>query len=192
MPLMHAHHVSHRNVDVACLIDDSLALVQAVYIQSFQIVHSVGEFDQNYTDIARRRDQHASDILCLLVILVFEFSSCDLAYATDQVGDIFPEFATECVPSHACVFQGVVKDGSHDGMAVQFEFDKQFGDCQRVVDVFFAFDPPLSSVGGCAYLIGSANFFDFLFVKILSQQVAKIFKLPFFLVWYTKTAIQFN
>ncbi len=125
-------------------------------VEGLEVVDSVGEFDEDNTDIFGDGDEHFTQVLDVaLHAAIFEFT--ELGDAFDHAGDVVAEVETDVIEGDFGVFGDVVEEAGDDDGDGEFEIGESLGGGEGVDDVGFAGVAKLASVGVGGEVEGKAK-----------------------------------
>ena len=129
------------------------ALGRRQRLDGAQVVHAVGELDQDHAQVAHHRQQHLAEVLRLRFLATLEADLVELGDAVDDLGDIGAEARARCRSfGDRRVLDDVVQDRRDDRVGIQMQVREDFGGGDRMGDVGLAGDALLALVRGGAEL----------------------------------------
>ena len=152
--------LGNRRIDVEGLARDLAALGRRQRLDGAQVVGTVGELDQDYTQVAHHRQQHLAEILRLRFLAILEADLIELGDAIDDFGHVVAEALRDIGLGDRRVFDDVVQDRADDGVRVEVQIGEDHGRRHRMRDVGFARDPRLALMCCGAKLSGGADALD--------------------------------
>ena len=124
-----------RRVDLQRLASDTAALFRLDRVERAHVVQSVRELDQHDPHIARHRQQHLAEVLCLRLLGRRELQFVELRDAVDQLGHGAAEALGELVLRDSGILQHVVQQRCLDRGTIEVPVGEDLSDRQRVRDV---------------------------------------------------------
>ena len=149
-----AEPLGHRRIDVERLARDGAALGGRQRIDGAQVVHAIGELDQDHAQVAHHRQQHLAEVLRLRFLAILETDLIEFGHAIDDLGDIVAEAGSDIGLGDRGVFDDVVQNRPDDGVGVEMQVGEDLGRGHRVRDVRLARHALLALVRGGAELGG--------------------------------------
>ncbi|MNN56027.1 hypothetical protein D3C81_1709350 [compost metagenome] len=101
-------------------------------------MQAVGQFDEDDAHITRHRQQHFAEVFRLRLDLALEFDFFQLGQTVDQIGDRRAEAFDQLILAYILVFHHIMQQRRHDGLGIQLPVGADFGDRDRMRDVWFA------------------------------------------------------
>ena len=118
-------------------------------------METVGELDDDDTDILRHRNEHLPEILRLHLDLIgIEIELCQLRDAIDEQRHIRIKLLRDFIERHAGILDDVVQKSRCDGFLIHLEIGENDRNAKRVNDVWFTRFPLLILMLFLRYLIG--------------------------------------
>ena len=127
-----------RGIDLKGLTRLLLLLRRRLVLQRAEIMETVGELDDDDTDILRHRHEHLPEILGLHLHLIgVEIELCQLCDAIDEQRHIRIKFLRDFIERHAGILDDVVQKSRGDGFLIHLEIGENDSNTKRVNDVRF-------------------------------------------------------
>jgi len=95
-------------------------------------VQPVGELDEHDADVVGHRQEHLSDVLCLLLLVGKRRELAELGDPVDELGDLAPEAILDVGQAVLGVLGDVMEDGGLDRDGVHAELGEDLGRPDRV------------------------------------------------------------
>ncbi len=131
---MDAEAVCKRCVDLERLARLLHLLLLAEVLDRAQVVHAVGEFDQDHADVLGHRDDQLPVVLRLRVLAALELNARQLGDALDQGRDLVAELRANLVDIGVRVLDDVVQQRSRERRLVQLQPGEDLRRPPRMVD----------------------------------------------------------
>ena len=164
--IVQAEPVGDRRVDFHGFARDAFALVDGHGIERAHVVQPVGQLDQDDAHIARHRQQHLAEILCLGILSRFELDLVQFAQAVDQFRDRFAEFFGDIFGGDFGVLDNIVQQRGDDSLRIDVQRGKNAGYRDRMGEVGVAGLAHLPLMRRAAEIHRDTNVFDILGFKI--------------------------
>ena len=123
LDLIEAQSIGQRSIEVVGLRSDLHLLVGAHRTQGTHVVHTIGQFDEQSTNIVVDRVKHVLEVVDLLRNLVVAVRI--LGQHAHQVRHVFAETGTKVFHRVVGVLHHVVKQRCHHGIGLQSKFDQR-------------------------------------------------------------------
>ena len=135
-----------RRVDLHAFERLIAALLVFDTLDGAHIMQTVGELDDDDTDVVTHRDQHLADVLRLRFFTVGELDLADLGQAVDEVHDLFAEVRIDLFEGDLGVFDRIVQQRRDDRIRIHAHLGEDTGDRSRMQDKGNAGDTALVAV----------------------------------------------
>ena len=134
----HAQAMRDRRVDVQRLARNLLLPLGREKLQRAHVVQTVGQLDQDDTDVVHHGQHHLAHVFGLRFFRRGEIDFADLGDAFDDVSDLLAEFGINLVDGDRSVFDRVVQQAGGDGSGVQAHLGQQRRYLQRMHQIGLA------------------------------------------------------
>ena len=160
LDLLHAQPVGQGGVDVEGLLGGPGLFPVGHGRDGAQVVHPVGELDDQDPDVLGHRHQHLAHGAGLLGLLGIELDPLQFGDTVDDGRQVLAELPRQVFEGDAGVFHRVVEQGGCDGDFVEAQFGHDSGHRHRVGDVGLARLAALALVGLGGHLVGAGDVAD--------------------------------
>ena len=123
LDLVESQAIGQGSIEVVGLRRNFHLLVGAHRSQGTHVVHTVGQFDEQGTDIVVDRVKHVLEVVNLLRYLVVAVRI--LGQDSYQVSHIFAETHTKVLHCHISVLHHIVQQSRHHGIGLEAQFDQR-------------------------------------------------------------------
>ena len=149
--------VRQRSINLQRFLRNRLLLMHRHELHRAHIVQTVGQLNQNDTDIARHRQEHLAIVLNLAVLLRDIFNFAQLRNTVNQICYDSAKLLLNIVELIIRIFDYVMQKGSCQRFFVHLQADKNTHHANRVNDIRLAGLALLLSVRLCRQLICLAD-----------------------------------
>src|SRR5690606_38010473 len=110
--------VGNGGVNIEGFAGNAAALFRFQRTEGAQVVQTVGQFDQNHTDVFGHGHGHLLEVFRLLVFFAFEIDVGELGNTVNQVGDDITELTGQSGFGYPGVFNHIMQHGGHQALMV--------------------------------------------------------------------------
>ena len=158
--LVQAQAVGNRGVDLQGFRGNASPFAARHVRQRSHVVRAVGQFDEDDTHIARHGQEHLAEGFGLVFLACVEFQLVELGEAIDQFRHGCTKALDQIHLGDATVFHGVVQQGGHQGLGIEFPGGTLRSHGDGMGDVRLAVLAQLAQVGLVSEAVGLAHLLD--------------------------------
>ena len=131
-----------------------LLLLRTHIFQRSHVVQTVGQLDQNNTDILRHGQEHLTEILCLLIHLVCGIAQLtQLGNAIYQKRHLIAELPCHILGGHGGILHHIMKKARCNTFLIKLQICQNNTNAKRMNDIRFSGFTDLIFMGGLRHLI---------------------------------------